>query len=704
MKKPLSFLLLGSFILTSSLVSATSNPDTQLIDQISSWSNTTNAASLKFTQAKSCESIQEMLKKYAKERPTYTYSRWRSDWMMLNSVQGVSETKSFSAESSLDLEDASYAIESPKWESMFSSSTDYSTTNIQKAGVDEPEIIKTDGKYFYYYNYKTDKISILSSPLDLDKATLDPNNLAIVKEIAIPQGLDDIELFIGNDRLVLMGDYWSSSWDDEYIFNGSRTILAIYDISDITNLKLLKFENLPWYYETARLIDNQLYVVTQQSLNWYYWPTYDFNIVKGLSSVEVTEKWADVKTMDCSNISYVLPEDEDLKLNPTFTIVTALNIKDTAKDIETTALLSPSWEIHMSKNSLYLVSNFYTPNKWSCPRWLLCTSSYYWWTTQTLVHKFQRNGLALKYENTSLVWWQLLNQYSMDEDANGNFRILTKTRNPKLATNLYVLDKNLNLAGKLENIEPEEEFKSSRYIGDKLYLVTFEQIDPLFVVDIADIKNPKIIWELEIPGYSTYLHPLKVDGTKQYLLWLWYSTADNGWWGVINSWVKLSLFEIDYAKKDSNDYISVKELSSLTQWGKGSNSDALTNPRLFVMDKNYNVTLPLSLSEQKTDWQNCSVYYDENGNEKEKNCYPVTRQVQDFLGLKTFNVTPENGIKETFAKNYLEEDSLSWTVSKNKWYLSNMRVGYVGDALYTFNPLFADFIFPNKTSKAIIFK
>ncbi|MBQ9553484.1 hypothetical protein IJU97_00515 [bacterium] len=89
-------------------------------------------------------------------------------------------------------------------------------------------------------------------------------------------------------------------------------------------------------------MDNQLYVVTQQSLNRYYWPNYDFNIAKGLNSVEVSDKGADVKTVDCSNISYVLPEDEDLKLDPTFTIVTALNIKDTTKAAETTALLSPN--------------------------------------------------------------------------------------------------------------------------------------------------------------------------------------------------------------------------------------------------------------------------------------------------------------------------------------------------------------------------
>ncbi|MBP6256212.1 beta-propeller domain-containing protein [Patescibacteria group bacterium] len=85
--------------------------------------------------------------------------------------------------------------------------------------------------------------------------------------------------------------------------------------------------------------------------------------------------------------------------------------------------------------------------------------------------------------------------------------MLTTTRQPQQATHLITLDKQLNKLGSLLNIEPGEQFKASRFMGDKLYLVTFEQIDPLFVVDLASVSTPKIIGELKIPGYSTYLHP-----------------------------------------------------------------------------------------------------------------------------------------------------------------------------------------------------
>ncbi len=86
----------------------------------------------------------------------------------------------------------------------------------------------------------------------------------------------------------------------------------------------------------------------------------------------------------------------------------------------------------------------------------------------------------------------------MDEDANGYFRILTR-KGWRKGTNFYSLGDTLNLLGKIENIEPEENFQGSRYIGDKLYLVTYQQIDPLFVIDIADVKHPKIVGAMKTP-------------------------------------------------------------------------------------------------------------------------------------------------------------------------------------------------------------
>ncbi len=700
MKKLLASLGVGLLMLG---ITSAATPDTQLLEQLS---GTTAVQNLKFTQAKSCKSLESMLEKYAKEARNNSRSPFMKRMgMMLTEDAAVTNEM---APQALDV--------------MSSSSTDFSQTNIQKSWVDEPEILKTDGEYFYYYNQETKKISILSSPLDLQKAKLNPEKLALVKEIAVPQDLDQVELFLAKDRLVLMGTLYTrfSSFQSRFTWLNSdiRTVVAVYDTSDLAQLKLLKFENLPGFYEDARLIEDQLYVIAEQGINRWNWKGQEHDFRKAFAHVEITPQGKKSYPLECDQISYVLPEDKNLSLDPVFTLIFAMDIRDTSKKAETTALLAPNGEIHMTKDALYLVSDFYTQSNWSCPRGMLCAVPYFRTTTQTMIHKFSRHGLALRYQNTALVPWSLLTQYSMDEDDKGYFRILTKMWDPKLSTQLYVFSPDLTLAGKLENIEPGEEFKSSRYIGDKLYLVTFEQVDPLFVIDLANPKQPKIIGELKIPGYSTYLHPLKKEGTKQYLVGLGYATTTNQWWGVTNSGVKLSLFQIDYAKKQG-ELIDVKELDSLVQGGKNSDSQALSNPRLFVMDKKWNITLPLKLVSWSNQGENCTITYDIQGKEQKKNCSSILEPSSYFLGLKTFSVSPQNGIKEVFAKDYLQailaKKGLSITgdfqkIQRELWdndeifALQNMRVGYAGDALYAFTNFFADFIFPNKSSKTLWFK
>lgn len=95
----------------------------------------------------------------------------------------------------------------------------------------------------------------------------------------------------------------------------------------------------------------------------------------------------------------------------------------------------------------------------------------------------------------------------MDEDSDKNFRIVTTLNSEIRSTNLSILNSRGKLVGSLSDIAPKENFQSSRFIGNRLYLVTFEQIDPLFVIDLTNKQKPTILGELKIPGYSTYLHP-----------------------------------------------------------------------------------------------------------------------------------------------------------------------------------------------------
>ena len=184
----------------------------------------------------------------------------------------------------------------------------------------------------------------------------------------------------------------------------------------------------------------------------------------------------------------------------------------------------------------------------------------------------------------------------MDENAAGDFRIVTTLSSWSGGTNasstqLSVLSPTGQVIGKLENIAPGENFQSSRFIGDRLYLVTFQQIDPLFVIGLADSKSPKILWELKLPGYSTYLH--SYDANR--LIGIGYDTKINQWGGTQNGGIKIDLYNV-------SDVSNPKRESSLVLWDMGSSTDALWNPKQFVWYKEKNLLLlPATLMKSAGD-------------------------------------------------------------------------------------------------------
>jgi len=151
---------------------------------------------------------------------------------------------------------------------------------------------------------------------------------------------------------------------------------------------------------------------------------------------------------ECNQISYVLPSKDTFKkynITPNFTIVSVVNVLDTSKPTKMNVTMAQAGQIHMSKNSLYLLQNlyFYTPRP--CPRGAMCIMANYSAGEQTLIHKFGLDGYSLKYQKSALVPGTLLTQYSMDEDTYGNFRLLTQKRDFEQATNFYALNSSLQL-------------------------------------------------------------------------------------------------------------------------------------------------------------------------------------------------------------------------------------------------------------------
>ncbi len=609
----------------------------------------------------------------------------------------------------------------------------FSETNLQKKGVDEPEIIKSNGEFLYYYNQQERKVSVIKTPLQANKSSFDYDLTDVLSEIAIPQTMNDVEMFLYGDKLVLAGTRrLQFDIPHSIISKRSRTVVAIYDMSDVKNPNLIKFHDIDGSLNNMRMIDNKLYVLTYLPLNWHQFFAYSWDIPEWLEASQQSlpkvysvgaDNKVELHTTDCQKVSYVMPSDETIKqsgLSPQFTMITALDIEK--HDVETTIAFGNAWQIHMSADSLYMVQNHWVPDNYymDCPRGMACIRPRMWGGEYSLIHKFAIDEMSVLYKNSNVVPGSMLTQYSMDEDRNGFFRILTSVWSPEQATNFYVLDNKLELEGKLEWIEPGERFQSSRYIGDKLYLVTFRQVDPLFVVDIANPATPKIIGELKIPGFSTYLHPMGgLENNKQYLIGLGHDADENG----RRQGLQLSLYEVDYQEKETveskcswleaneKEYnkckaevnpenIRVSQIDSLIQWGEGSRSEAMQNPRMFVMNTDFDVTLPMLLKEKEEGGQNCQVFYDANNKEVGKECYDIETYVTKFLWLKSFAFDKKDGIKEIKSVDYQEmlektmmihDDRYNQGISSRQLHDLMMRVGFIGDTMYSINNDFAHF-------------
>ena len=283
----------------------------------------------------------------------------------------------------------------------------------------------------------------------------------------------------------------------------------------------------------------------------------------------------------------------------------------------------------------------------------------------------------------------------MDEDTQGNLRIVTSQSNwtdgnNNSSTRLSIINSSGTVIGKITDIAPGENFQSSRFIGDRLYLITFQQIDPLFVISLTDPKSPKILWELKIPGYSTYLHPYDSDR----LIGIGYDTKINQWGGTQNGWLKVDLYNV-------SDVKNPKQEATLTLGDAGSSSDALWDPKQFVYYKEKNLLLlPMTLMTSANDKENSYLSKAAfqwlvgisltPGSISEK--FRISH-IQDANTLvEMWKKDCENQIKinkqyPQYVPSYCKAE---WTVdmyfANNIWNYSGdfiNRVLYVGDSLYT---------------------
>ncbi len=704
--------------------------DTQIIDQLKEPVRILSQQDLKLSQTTSCDALETTLESYVnKHRNSYWYYGIESDAMIKRLDFPVSSTPT--PNTSKETAESSNVI-------------DVSKTNIQKIWVDEPEILKIKEGYLAYYSQEQQAIMIINHA-----GVSQGNEPQLIKKIKLPKSFGNIQLFIHQEQLVILANrYLEQPSGKNILDNSSRTTLIVYDMSTLASPRLIKLVDTQGYMMEARLINGTLYLVNRIDMNRY--PLWERSTDKPLdlsikefmpTTIAIWEKDSRARSISqryniatskpsCNEISYHFPStgsEQQYSQSPSFTALHRIDLNSKTTDVSTHIVIGQAWQIHVSTDHLYLVTPYRTPaGRRSCPMGARCTAPYFENQEQTLINKFSLGSSMpwsrINYVSSNIIPGSLLTQYSMDEDDQGYFRILTSQRSSESTTHLYILNKDLSIAGSLTNIEPGEQFKASRYIGKYLYLVTFRQIDPLFVIDMSDVSKPSIKGKLKIPGYSTYLHPLAgSSASSQLLVGLGYDVQPSQWGWSRNGGIQIATFKIDFDTKASVDdtcgrikdlkeeyeecvksfdpsMIRVQGLDSVTLGQAGSYSESLYNPRMFVIDANNTLSLPMVLQQEQVIGEYCAIDATASWG---KICTPQYSSVAGFAGIKSFEISNAGMIKESYSKDYRNtpksevsntlESSISY-YDPSRSIMNSARVGFIGTQLLFINNHFADYI------------
>ncbi|MFH1457418.1 MAG: beta-propeller domain-containing protein [Patescibacteria group bacterium] len=491
-----------------------------------------------------------------------------------------------------------------------------SETNVQVAGIDEPDIIKTNGKeifaYLQNYYYKSQPRQVIF------------DDVSIAPDIKYSQpGIKTINAF-PIDNLKLAGEIDKQGemmlYKNILIIFGDDKIYG-YDISDASNpdeVWTVDLSDRRTYLLTSRLYEDTIYLV----LNTYLTPD-------TICPMSLFEDARGEVELGCK---YIYHPTAPVSVDTTYTVVKLDPITGTVGERVSFIGSSLSSQIYMSENAVYVsyyyqgdiiayMFNFFKENEGLAPSWLMekikklanydisdqsklteLTALFQKWqngldkderlmleneiqnkmSDYTKRHKrdLEKTGIAkivlnnMQVDNAGSVPGVLLNQFSMDEYEN-NLRVATTVSgqtifggwgNNDSESDVYVLDKDMKQIGSVLGMGLTERIYSVRFIQDKGYVVTFRQTDPFYVLDLSDPKKPEIKGELKIPGYSSYLHPVGGDQ----ILGI----------GKEDQKVKLSLFDVADSENpfEQDKYILDEYYSEI-----------LNNHHAFLMDDKHKI-------------------------------------------------------------------------------------------------------------------
>lgn len=452
----------------------------------------------------------------------------------------------------------------------------FTTTNIQEAGVDEGDIIKSDGDRFYIARGRSLRI-VDATPADA---------LSEVGRLTLEDYISELYL-VGDGNVIVLAQRFDFTpqpyslaaieiWPPYYA--RAQAVAYLVDAADPAAPTIAQRVELDGSRVNSRVVDNRLLLVLSivpeipnQPIPLFGQPR--FAVEDVMPKIRIGESVGDLVPWE----NWLRPEFPN---GYYMTAVVALDTGNLENVVSSVAILANAGTIYSSTEALYVTDTEYD-----------ATGNTY--RERTAIHKFafDTQGTAT-YVASGAVSGRPLNQFSLGEH-DGNLRIATHIQptffgvgddvavstaqaiDPSQPSNaVFVLGESsgeLVVKGSIENIAPGERIYSARFLGKRGFLVTFRQIDPLFALDLSNPAAPRIAGELKIPGFSDYLHPLG----ENHLIGIGRSTAPSPWGGIVPKSLQLSLFDV-------SDLSNPTLVQQIEVGGYGSSSEVSYDHKAFA--------------------------------------------------------------------------------------------------------------------------
>ena len=439
---------------------------------------------------------------------------------------------------------------------------DFSQTNVREAGVDEGDVVKTDGSYLYI-------LKSSGSVRIVDIRGTKMKEIAKIQPEKLNESIED--LYLDGDRLMLVTTGYESSMEeaesDMYTVNRYQyTALTVYDITEREHPEMTGRITQEGDYRQSRKKGDYVYLLTQYSPS-------------------LGDSFEDSSVMPLVNEQKLAISDvylPDQTSQPDYLVASGINIQDPENVISSKAIVSGAADFYMSSDNLFICNNNWNDGK-----------------SSTEILRFACEDGEITAGAMCELPGFLNDTFSLDE-YQGYLRVLLTEDSNGESNSLYILDADMQVTGAIRDLADGETIRSARFMGTMAYFVTFRQTDPLFCADLSDPDNPQILSELKLTGFSSYLHPYG----EHLLLGVGYEAEEET---GSQTGVKLSMFDIsDPSQVEELDKYVIKGASYLpSDYNyKAILADGEKNLIGFVCDGEY---LVFSYDEEKG-FQNLLTY------------------------------------------------------------------------------------------------